>query len=259
LSGSFNTRGQFDVVELDEVDSTNAEAIRRAGGLLRPTWFFAHKQTAGRGRRGKPWVDPAGNFAATLMLRPDCTAQEAALRSFVAAVALKRTLAIYIDHTKIGLKWPNDVLLNGGKVAGILLESSGRGGRMDWLAIGIGVNLRNAPDPGIVEVGAIIPVSVWGETKVEINPRKFLDVLALQFVGFEACFETYGFGYIKGEWLMSAVRRRQTITARTSTDRRSVFLNKGRTHAARHRLWQYQYRVQHLGWHALPRHMAHCD
>jgi BirA family transcriptional regulator, biotin operon repressor / biotin---[acetyl-CoA-carboxylase] ligase len=216
LSGSFNARAQFDIVELDEVDSTNSEGIRRAGGMWRPTWIFAHKQTAGRGRRGKLWVDPAGNFAATLMLRPDCSALEAAQRSFVAALALKTTLAIYVDHTKIGLKWPNDVLLNGGKVAGILLESSGQGRRMDWLAIGIGVNLHVAPDPGVVELGALLPVSVEGETGVVIEPRAFLDALALQFVGYEDIMERYGFKEIKRRWLASAVRRGKSITARTT-------------------------------------------
>jgi BirA family biotin operon repressor/biotin-[acetyl-CoA-carboxylase] ligase len=217
LSASFNDRAEFDIVVLDEVDSTNSEGIRRAGGLWRPTWIFALRQTAGRGRRGKPWVDPIGNFAATLMLRPDGSAQEAAQRSFVAALALRRTLALYVDQNRIGLKWPNDVLLDGGKVAGILLESSGQGGRMDWLAIGIGVNLRVAPDPGIVEPGALLPVSVEGETGVVIDARAFLDALAMQFVGYEAILERFGFGRVRQEWLGHAVRLGKPITARTSS------------------------------------------
>ena len=123
-----------------------AEASRRAGELSYPTWIMAHEQLDARGRRGRAWSNPKGNLSATLLMKPLCTAQAAAQRSFVAANALLEALSIYIDRRKISLKWPNDVLINGGKVAGILLESSGRGPFVDWLSVGIGVNLSYAPD-----------------------------------------------------------------------------------------------------------------
>ncbi len=119
-----------------------AEAARRAPDIARPTWIMAKHQTAARGRRGRAWVVPEGNLSATLIFRPEATPAEAAKRSFLAANALYQALSIYVSADKLALKWPNDVLLYGGKVAGILLESAGRGPFVDWLSIGIGVNLQ---------------------------------------------------------------------------------------------------------------------
>ena len=105
---------------LAEVDSTNSEAARLAPQLTQPTWIMAHRQTAARGRRGRAWISPEGNFAATLVMRPGGEPAAAALRSFVAALALADALALVVGPgAVIALKWPNDVLLNGGKVAGI--------------------------------------------------------------------------------------------------------------------------------------------
>ena len=73
---------------LDSVDSTNAEAMRQAGQLSGPCWILAHHQASGRGRRGRVWHMPRGNFAATLALRPNGPPSHVALRSFVASVAL---------------------------------------------------------------------------------------------------------------------------------------------------------------------------
>ena len=73
--------------------------------------------------------------------------KQVALSELILALARQHTLALFIDRTKLAQKWPNDVLLNGGKVAGILLESSGRGHFIDWLSVGIGVNLATAPEP----------------------------------------------------------------------------------------------------------------
>ena len=119
------------------------EAARRLPDLRGPTWILALRQTAGRGRRGRAWTDPAGNFAATLVMRLDEPPARLALRSFVAALALHDALAAATGLPQgFALKWPNDVLLNGGKLSGILLESPGAG----VLALGIGVNLRHAPE-----------------------------------------------------------------------------------------------------------------
>ncbi|WP_347313595.1 biotin--[acetyl-CoA-carboxylase] ligase [Defluviimonas sp. SAOS-178_SWC] len=204
---------------LDEVDSTNSEAARLAPQLSQPTWIFARHQTAARGRRGRPWAFPKGNFAATLVMRPAGDPAAAALRSFVAALALADALDVIAGPgATISLKWPNDVLLNGGKVAGILLESAGQGGAVGHLAIGIGVNLVDAPPADAVEPGALRPVSLMGETGVRIAPETLLDYLAAAFAPWEAQLATYGFGPIRTAWLARAAKLGQTITARTGTE-----------------------------------------
>jgi len=162
---------------------------------------------------------PPGNFAASLIFRPEATPAQAALRSFVAALALDQALSLATGCADaLTLKWPNDVLLNGGKVAGILLESLGAGGRVDHLIIGFGINLVAAPDPAMLEVGAVPPVSVLSETGVTLTPEDFLTHLATAFAGWEAQFTTHGFAPIRTAWLARAARLGQPITARTPRD-----------------------------------------
>lgn len=201
---------------LDAVDSTNAQAARLSPN--QPTWIMAAEQSGGRGRRGRPWASPRGNFYATLALQPTEPANQVALRSFAAALALRDACVGLTGLTaNFSLKWPNDVLLNGGKLAGILLESSGAGQRIQILAIGIGVNLIAAPTAQQVEPGATPPVSLLGETGVRVTPEVFLTALARAYAQWESTFTTQGFEPLRREWLAHAARLGETIIARTGT------------------------------------------
>ncbi len=201
---------------LATVDSTNAEAARIAPTLTGPEWILALRQTAGRGRRGRAWADPSGNFSATLVMRPAETPDRIALRSFVASLALYDACAAATGRDDLlSLKWPNDVLLSGGKLAGILLESAGHGHGVSHIAIGIGVNLVTAPDTGQIEEGALRPVSLASETGIRVAPEAFLDLLAPAYARHETQFRTYGFAPIRALWLSRAARLGEVITART--------------------------------------------
>lgn len=201
---------------LERVDSTNAEAMRLAPTLGGPAWILARRQVAGRGRRGRAWADPPGNFAATLVMRPEGGPGDAARLSFVAALALYDALGGLIGpHGRLALKWPNDVLLNGGKLSGILLESSGTGPGVHALAIGIGVNLAAAPDNAAVEGGALRPVSLKDETGLSILPEELLDALAPAFDHWQRQQRDFGFATIRNAWLARAARLGETIIART--------------------------------------------
>ena len=190
-----------------------------------PAWFLGLEQTAGRGRRARPWASPRGNFYGTLLLHPTEPPEIIALRSFAASLALRDA---FVSLTGLpgafALKWPNDVLLNGGKVAGILLESTAnKSGGFD-LAIGIGVNLIGAPDPAAVEPGATIPVSLLEETGLRVTPEAFLDALAPAYAVWETKFIHDGFAALRQEWLAHAARLGDTIRARTgSQTREGVF------------------------------------
>ena len=205
-----------DRIVLDEVDSTMAEAARRAPNLTRPTWIMARRQTAARGRRGKAWANPEGNLAATLVFRPDATPAEAALRSFLAANALHAALSESVEPEHLALKWPNDVLLNGGKVAGILLESTGVEARIDWLAIGVGVNLVAAPTG--LDQAAFPPVSLAGESGRQMSPDDLLARLAYHMAREEDDFAAKGFAPARARWLAQAARLGRIITATTSRE-----------------------------------------
>ena len=129
----------------ETLDSTSLEAKRRAAaGEAGPRWFVALRQMAGYGRRHRAWSQQAGDFAGTLLLRPQAANNTLGQISFVAALAVASALDELIDPALISLKWPNDILIKGGKAAGLLLE------RVDnpkgpLLAIGIGVNIVSAP------------------------------------------------------------------------------------------------------------------
>lgn len=194
-----------------------AEAARRAPLIDGPTWIMARRQTAARGRRGRPWLQSDRNLAATLIYKPWATPAEAAKRSFMAANALFQALAIAAPGARLTLKWPNDVLLNGGKVAGILLESAGAGKVVDWLAVGIGVNLADAP-VGITAGGSTEPVSLRKSAGVEISPEDFLTLLANAYATQEAKYAAFGFARIREDWLEHAARLGDVIVARTGTE-----------------------------------------
>lgn len=190
-----------------------AEAARIANDIKVPTWILARHQTAAKGRRGRKWVNPAGNLATTLICHPACTPQVAAQRSFVAANALFETLALYVDRDKLALKWPNDVLLKGGKVAGILLETSGRGPFVDWLSVGIGVNLRAVPE-GVTDA-AFAPTSLKKAIGDNVSAQEFLIYLAGAYATQEKKLDRFGFDRIRRDWLSNAARLGEIITAKT--------------------------------------------
>ncbi|MFT4620891.1 MAG: BirA family biotin operon repressor/biotin-[acetyl-CoA-carboxylase] ligase [Sulfitobacter sp.] len=192
------------------LDSTNSEAGRIAPGLTRPTWILAHAQTAARGRRGRSWANPEGNFAASLVMRGPGPMEQWALRSFVAALALAEALDGLTGRPELlALKWPNDVLLQGGKLAGILLETSGA-----HLTIGIGVNLVAAPSAAEVEEHAVPPTCLLGATGLRVTPEDLLTPLAARFALHEASLTTYGFAPIRTAWLARAAKLGQSIRAR---------------------------------------------
>jgi len=183
--------------------------------LTQPTWVLALEQSAARGRRGRAWVMPKGNFAGTLVMRRTEAPEVVALRSFVISLALHDALVTLTGRPEaFGLKWPNDVLLNGGKLAGILLESIGSGQGVQHLAIGIGVNLVAAPGAAEVEPHAIRPVSLADQCGVVVEPEDFLAHLAAAYAVHEARFQTYGFEPIRTAWLARAARLGEVITAR---------------------------------------------
>jgi BirA family transcriptional regulator, biotin operon repressor / biotin---[acetyl-CoA-carboxylase] ligase len=143
------TAAGFRLIAHNTLDSTNAEALRYAfahPSETSPLWLTAREQTAGRGRRGNSWISPPGNLYATLLMKDPASPKHAPELSFVAALAAHDAIADCAPalHTRLTLKWPNDLLCGGAKLAGILLE----GHRLEAslaLAIGIGVNCRHHP------------------------------------------------------------------------------------------------------------------
>ena len=139
----------YRLVALDRVGSSNDEAKRLAEeGAEDGTLVWAREQLEGRGRLGRTWASPPGNLYLSLILRPDCAPAEAAQLGFVAALGLGGGIgSVAPPLVEVRYKWPNDVLFNGRKGAGILLESRmSPSGGMDWLVLGLGVNVTSFPE-----------------------------------------------------------------------------------------------------------------
>ncbi|MCR5880485.1 biotin--[acetyl-CoA-carboxylase] ligase [Phenylobacterium sp. J367] len=202
----------------DELDSTNAEARRRAeAGEGGPVWLTAAVQTAGRGRRGRAWSTNRGNLAATLLMTTDRPPVEAAQVSFVAALAACDLADTCLGEGAARLKWPNDVLVHGRKAVGILVESGARADGRLWLAIGVGVNLAHAPQD--VER----PAAAFAEfmTGAPPKPLDALEVLTGRFEAWRSLWATQGFAPIAQGWTARAMglgdRCEARLPARTLT------------------------------------------
>lgn len=196
---------------LEEVDSTNAEARRRAeAGEAGPLWITAARQTAGRGRRGRAWETGHGNLAATLLFVTDRPPAEAAQISFIAALAVADLADAFVPASKVSLKWPNDPMIDGRKASGILVESGQHAGGGLWVAVGVGVNLASPPE------APERPATAFAEHMAG-PPPKPLEALALLAEAFERwrrVWQTSGFAVIADAWTRRAHGLGETCVAR---------------------------------------------
>ena len=178
---------------LEEIDSTNAEARRRAEtGEVGPLWITAARQTAGRGRRGRSWETGQGNLAATLLFVTDRPPAEAAQISFVAALAVADLADAFVPASQVTLKWPNDPMIGGRKTSGILVESGQHPVGGLWVAVGVGVNLASPPEV------SERPATAFAEHMTGPPPRPLeaLTVLADAFERWRRVWQTSGFALI---------------------------------------------------------------
>ncbi len=163
-----------------------------AEGLPEGTVVQCLEQQKGRGRRGNKWDSPLGNLYVSVLLRPDCPIQQAGQLSFVAAVALSAAMDEVLEegHNKT-LKWPNDILIDGKKVSGILIEKEG-----DGYALGMGVNILAAPE------NAVCLKDLSGENRVAIHP--FRDLVLEKLGQYYTQWQEHGFADIRAAWLAQA-------------------------------------------------------
>ena len=191
------------VIAFEEIDSTNAEARRRAeAGEGGPLWITAARQSAGRGRRGRAWDTSTGNLAATLLLTTEKSAAEAAQLSFIAAFAIRDLARAFVPDSLIRFKWPNDVMVAGEKLSGILIES-GRAFDRLWLAVGMGVNLAHAPT-NVERPATSLAAHLSAGTAAPPKPKQALDILSDAFAAHAARWSREGFTPFRDAWTSGA-------------------------------------------------------
>ena len=194
----------FSLVALERVDSTNDEAIRLgAQGAGHGTVVWAREQTAGRGRRGRNWVSPAGNLHCSMLLHPGRSMADAPQLAFVAAVALQEALAELAPRASFQCKWPNDILCGGRKIAGMLLEAS-----LPWVVLGVGVNLIHAPDP------AFYPATCLRQAGSNAEPADMLAGFCERLAVWYERWLAEGFSPVRAAWLAHGFGLGKPVTVR---------------------------------------------
>lgn len=190
----------------DSVGSTSSEALARAAlGDEGRLWIVAREQTAGHGRRGRNWQTPAGNLAASLLIAHAKDAGASATLGFAAGLALECAIRSaagglhpLAQSAGIRLKWPNDVLCGGAKVAGILLEGAKAPSGRNAVVIGIGVNVNHAPE------GVPYPATSLARCGFRVSAEDLFAALAEAWVDHERLWTDGGFAALRGRWLERA-------------------------------------------------------
>jgi BirA family biotin operon repressor/biotin-[acetyl-CoA-carboxylase] ligase len=186
------------------IDSTNDEARRLAeSGHGHGTVVSATEQTAGRGRRGRPWSSPPGNLFCSLLLDPGAAPGAAPQLTFVAAVALRDALAELAPAGDFRVKWPNDILCNGAKIAGMLLEQAGT-----LVILGVGANIVWHPDT------ALYPATCLKRIGSGASAADVVIGFCAQLARRYDQWRQQGFAAIRADWLAGAKGIGEPVTAR---------------------------------------------
>jgi BirA family transcriptional regulator, biotin operon repressor / biotin---[acetyl-CoA-carboxylase] ligase len=192
----------FEISVFETIGSTNDEA-RRIAESNKPEGHvvWSRRQENGVGRRGRHWSSPAGNLYCSIMIRPQCSPIEGARLSFLVAVALHKTIAAVLPSgADIKVKWPNDVLVSGRKISGILLESKTRSdGILDYVIIGTGLNILTFP-----EVTEGLPATSLKNEGTSPPTEKILSAYLHFFLELYMQWKLKGFAPIRQAWLESA-------------------------------------------------------
>ncbi len=192
----------FRLHRVDSIGSTNDEAKRQlCDGAADGTIVWALEQTAGRGRDGRSWSSPRGNLHVSIILRPAGSPSVVAQLGFVAAMSVGTAIERLVPASmRVTLKWPNDVLLDGRKVAGILLESEGaRAEGVAGIVIGIGVNVASSPDDARIPATSLVAAGVVG-----IEMERLLETLVAEFDAWSRLWLSDGFAPIRRHFLARA-------------------------------------------------------
>jgi BirA family biotin operon repressor/biotin-[acetyl-CoA-carboxylase] ligase len=207
----------YSLVALARIDSTNEEAKRlAAAGSAEGTLVWAREQTAGRGRRGRAWSSPPGNLYMSVLLRPACAPEVGSQVGYVAAVALAEALEGLLPAAArpVSLKWPNDVLVGDAKISGILLEASAAADRtLDWLVLGIGVNVVASPADTPYPA-----TNLCREGACQVTEAGLLEALAGRFLEWYQRWRSQGFGPVRERWLAGARGLGEPIEVRLETE-----------------------------------------
>jgi len=204
----------FRIVRLAAIDSTSDEAKRLSRlGAEEGTVVWAEQQSDGHGRHGRSWISPTGNLYFSVLLRPMRPPAQSMQLTFAAAVALSEAIVSLLPKgASVTCKWPNDVLVGGRKIAGILLESSIDGaGLVDSLVVGIGVNVASHPPADALIYPA---TSLAAEGAAETTPGGVLERICPALLAWYRRWQSEGFAPLRRSWLDRAAALQKPVAVR---------------------------------------------
>ena len=200
------------MIELQSTTSTNDEAVSliKSGQAWDGLVVWAREQTKGRGRRGRQWISPPGNLHCSMILDVAQYRAQAAQLGFVAAVALVDALAVLMPKQRFFCKWPNDVLVEDKKVAGMLLEAEG----INWLVLGLGVDVAHCPPADLLDRPAIS----LAQLGYDGDAKAVLDGFCKAMIPWVEQWKRFGFTAIRQAWIDRVYGIGGPVTVRLEKD-----------------------------------------
>lgn len=200
--------GHFTIHEFEELGSTNAYAfdMARSHQVFDHEVIVANSQNNGKGRKDRNWISPKGNLYFSLILKPKISSSQAAQISFLGITALHLTITKLNQNTSqdqqniIQTKWPNDLLINGKKIAGILLESKIDNNDCEFVVAGIGLNVESNPE------NTLFPADNLKNCNIDISPQQILKNFLDEFEKLYQNWLDFGFAGIRKLWLQNPYR-----------------------------------------------------
>ena len=204
---------KYNLINLKTVKSTNLEIKKMISSNINISnlCLSADNQTDGYGRRNAKWFSYKGNIHLSILVKPKCSINEVNQLSFMTSITLGDTLKKIKSNINIKYKWPNDILLNKKKIAGVIVETSSFvNKKIKWVIIGIGLNIKKSPNLNTKE----FKITSLNKEKIYVRKDDFIDLFLQRFFRNYEFWKKKGFNFIKKNWISNVYKKNNKIVVK---------------------------------------------
>ena len=204
---------KYNLINLKTVKSTNLEIKKMISSNknINNLCLSADNQTDGYGRRNVKWFSYKGNIHLSILVKPKCSINEVNQLSFMTSITLGDTLKKIKSNINIKYKWPNDILLNKKKIAGVIIETSSFvNKKIKWVIIGIGLNIKKSPNLNTKE----FKITSLNKEKIYVRKDDFIDSFLQRFFRNYEFWKKKGFNFIKKDWISNVYKKNNKIVVK---------------------------------------------
>ena len=204
---------KYNLINLKTVKSTNLEIKKMISSKININnlCLSADNQTDGYGRRNAKWFSYKGNIHLSILVKPKCSINEVNQLSFMTSITLGDTLKKIKSNINIKYKWPNDILLNKKKIAGVIVETSSFvNKKIKWVIIGIGLNIKKSPNLNTKE----FKITSLNKEKIYVRKDDFIDLFLQRFFRNYEFWKKKGFNFIKKDWISNVYKKNNKIVVK---------------------------------------------